>query len=53
MQLLIDKLYKELLQQQKYLKREDMRNARKSNQLILRLVSLLEQENKKNTKKSK
>ena len=52
MQSLIDKLYKEIVQQQKYLKREDIRNARKSNQLILRLISLLEQEYKKNKKKS-
>ena len=53
MQSLIDKLYKELVQQQKYLKREDIRNARKSNQVILRLVSLLEEEHKKNEKKLK
>ena len=46
MQSLIAKLYKELVQQQKYLKREDIRNAKKSNQLILRLVSLLEEEAK-------
>ena len=46
MQSLIAKLYKELLQQQKYLKREDVRNAKKSNQLILRLVALLEEEAK-------
>ena len=46
MQSLIAKLYKELLQQQKYLKREDIRNAKKSNQLILRLVALLEEEAK-------
>ena len=53
MQSLIDKLYKELLQQQKYLKREDVRNAKKSNQLLLRLLSLLELEIKENEKKSK
>ena len=53
MQLLIDKLYKELVTQQKYLKREDARNAKKSNQILLRLVALLEQEIKKNEKKSK
>ena len=53
MQSLIDKLYKEIVQQQKYLKREDVRNARKLNQVILRLVSLLEEEYKKNEKKSK
>ena len=53
MNLLITKLYKELAQQQKHLKREDIRNAKKSNQLILRLVSLLEQELKENEKKQK
>ncbi len=53
MQSLIDKLYKELLLQQKHLKREDVRNAKKSNQLLLRLITLLEQEIKKNEKKSK
>ena len=53
MQSLITKLYKELIEQQKYLKREDIRNAKKSNQLLLRLVALLEQEIKENEKKSK
>ena len=53
MQSLIAKLYKELQQQQKYLKREDTRNAKKSNQLILRLITLLEQEIKENEIKSK
>ena len=52
MKLLILKIYKELVQQQKYLKRDDVRNARKSNQLILRFLSLLEEELKKNEKKS-
>tara|TARA_B100000989_G_C19409688_1_gene413775 strand:+ start:447 stop:641 length:195 start_codon:yes stop_codon:yes gene_type:complete len=46
MQSLIDKLYKELVAQQKYLKREDIRNAKKSNQTILRLVALLEEKAK-------
>lgn len=46
MQSLIDKLYKELVEQQKYLKREDVRNAKKSNQTLLRLVALLEAEAK-------
>ena len=50
---LIDKLYKELVLQQKYLKREDTRNAKKSNQLLLRLLTLLEQEMKNNEIKSK
>ena len=53
MQSSIRKLYKELFQQQKYLKREDIRNAKKSNQLLLRLVALLEKEIKENEKKSK
>ena len=53
MESLILKLLKETMQQQKYLKREDIRNAKKSNQLILRLISLLEEEYKKNEKKSK
>ena len=53
MQSLIDKLYKELLVQQKYLKRDDIRNAKKSNQVLLRLVTLLEQEIKENKKNSK
>ena len=53
MQSLIAKLYKELILQQKYLKREDTRNAKKSNQLLLRLLTLLEQEIKENEKKSK
>ena len=51
MQSLIDKLYKELLLQQKYLKREDVRSAKKSNQLILKIVTLIEQESKKESKK--
>ena len=53
MQSLIAKLYKELVEQQKYLKREDVRNAKKSNQVLLRLVTLLEQEIEKNEKTSK
>ena len=44
MKSLIEKLYKELVLQQKFLKREDIRNAKKSNQTILRLVALLEEE---------
>tara|TARA_Y100000593_G_scaffold81173_1_gene151754 strand:+ start:334 stop:528 length:195 start_codon:yes stop_codon:yes gene_type:complete len=44
MNLLIQKLYKEIAQQQKYLRWEDLRNAKKSNQLILRLVTLIEEE---------
>lgn len=53
MQSLIAKLYKELVEQQKYLKREDVRNAKKSNQVLLRLVTLLEREIEKNEKTSK
>ena len=46
MQSLIDQLYKALVDQQKYLKREDIRMAKKMNQQILRLVTLLEQKAK-------
>jgi len=46
MQSLIDQLYKALVDQQKYLKREDIRMAKKMNQHILRLVTLLEQKAK-------
>ena len=53
MQSLIDKLYKELMQQQKYLKREDVRNAKKSNQLLLRIATLLEQDLQKSQNNSK
>ena len=53
MQSLIAKLYKELVEQQKYLKREDVRNAKKSNQVLLRLVTLLEREIEKNEKTSR
>ena len=53
MQSLITKLYKELVEQQKYLKREDVRNAKKSNQVLLRLLTLLEREIEKNEKTSK
>lgn len=50
MQSLIAKLYKELTAQQKYLKREDTRNAKKSNQLLLQVVTLLDQEIQKKEK---
>ena len=53
MKSLIRQLYKELFQQQKYLKREDVRNAKKSNQLLIRLAALLEKEIEENEKKSK
>ena len=53
MQSLIAKLYKELAEQQKQLKRENIRLAKKSNQVLLRLVALLDQEIKENEKKSK
>ena len=53
MESLIVKLYKELVEQQKYLKREDVRNAKKINQKLLRLVGLLEAEYKKSEEKSK
>ena len=47
MELLILQLLKELVQQQKYLKREDVRNANKSNQKLLQLAMLIDSENKK------
>ncbi len=47
MTLLVLQVLKELVQQQKYLKREDLRNAKKSNQRLLKLVMLLEIESKK------
>jgi len=53
MKLLILKLLKELIQQKKYIAREDLRNARKSNQSLLKLAYLLEIELQKNEKKSK
>tara|TARA_B100000131_G_C18004457_1_gene567830 strand:+ start:533 stop:682 length:150 start_codon:yes stop_codon:yes gene_type:complete len=45
-------MIKELLLQQKYLKREDIYNSRKSNQKLLSLANLLDAEIKKNEKKS-
>lgn len=53
MDLLILQLLKELIDQQKYLKREDIRNASKSNHKLLRLTRLLEIENKKMRKNEK
>ena len=53
MKLLILKILKELVQQKKHIAREDLRNARKSNQMLLKLVYLLEIELEKNEKKSK
>ncbi len=53
MKLLILKMLKELAQQKKYIAREDLRNARKSNQMLFKLVYLLEAELQKNEKKSK
>ena len=46
MQSLIDQLYKALVDQQKYLKRDDIRMAKKMNQQVLRLVTLLVQKAK-------
>ena len=40
-------LLKELVHQQKHLKREDVRNSKKSNQKLLKLAMLLDEENKK------
>jgi hypothetical protein len=53
MKLLILKLLKELSYQKKHLGREDLRNASKSNRMLLKLVYLLEVELEKNEKKSK
>ena len=53
MKLLILKMLRELTNQKKYIAREDLRNARKSNQMLLKLVYLLEVELEKNEKKSK
>ena len=53
MELLILQLLKELLDQQKHLKREDIRRASKSNHKLLRLIRLLEIENKKMRKNKK
>ena len=46
-------MLKELAHQKKYIAREDIRNARKSNAMLLKLVYLLEAELQKNEKKSK
>ena len=56
MQSYIEQLYKELRQQEKYLKREDIRNATKSNELMFRIISIILMglhEQEKNEKKSK
>ena len=53
MQSLIRQLYKAISDSDKFLKREDIRNAKKNNVLLKRLVALLEQEIKENEKKSK
>ena len=53
MESLIRQLYKAIADSDKFLKREDIRNAKKNNILLKRLVALLEQEIKKNEKKSK
>ncbi len=53
MQSLIRQLYKAIADSDKFLKREDIRNAKKNNVLLKRLVALLEQEIKENEKKSK
>ncbi len=51
MKLLILKMLKAIIQQQKFIAREDLRNAKKSNQLLLKLVYLLQIELEKNEKK--
>ena len=52
MKLLILKMLRELTHQKKHIAREDLRNARKSNQMLLKIVRLLEIELEKNEKKS-
>lgn len=52
MKLLILKMLKAIIQQQKFIAREDLRNAKKSNQLLLKLVYLLQIELEKNEKNS-
>jgi hypothetical protein len=52
MKLLILKILKELVQQKKYIAREDFHRARKSNQALFKLVRLLEVEFEKNEKNS-
>lgn len=52
----VEQMYKELKEQQKYLKREDIRNANKSNELMIRIISIMLMaldEQEKNEKKSK
>lgn len=52
----VEQMYKELKEQSKYLKREDIRNANKSNELMIRIISIMLMaldEQEKNEKKSK
>ena len=52
----VEQMYKELKQQEKLLKREDIRNATKSNELMLRIISIMLMalhDQEKNEKKSK
>lgn len=53
MKLLILKMLRELARQKKHLARDDTRNAKKSTQMLLKLVYLLEDELQKNEKKLK
>ena len=53
MRSLIRQLYKAISESDKFLKREDIRNAKKNNILLKRLVALLEKEIEENEKKSK
>ena len=53
MKSLIRQLYKAISESDKFLKREDLRNAKKNNILLKRLVALLEKEIEENEKKSK
>ena len=51
MKLSILRILKELVKQKKFIAREDLRNANKSNQLLVKLVYLLEAELEKDEKK--
>lgn len=50
MKSLIKDLYKTLAESDKFLKREDIRNAKKTNLLLKRLIALLDQELQKKEK---
>ena len=53
MKSLIRQLYKAISESDRFLKRDDVRNAKKTNILLKRLVALLDKEIEENEKKSK